>query len=175
MAKNSFKKLAAIAILISAAFVFIIASVFLPLANSVSGALSELKTQENFLSEIDRHQRQLSSLKDNWTRNQEGLKIISERIISEDKIVEAVILMEDLSERIGVDQDVSVLQSPKGGAGSDSIFLKDSVSGEFKNIAQYIQGIENLKYLIEVDSCDLIAEKDFIKAEFILKIPVYKE
>lgn len=153
------------AAIIAASFVFCL----LPSALAARDALSQISGQKIFLEKIENRKDAIESIKNNWENNNEKLRIINERIAGNEEVIDLVMILENLAERVEVGQEMSIVRQEEQG---ESVLLKNSISGDFTNLMRYIKGIENVKYPVDIESC-LISEKGGQKkAELLLKIPI---
>jgi len=166
--KKIFIIILSFAIIIAVCFIFFL----MPSALKVKNTLSHLQAQQIFLEEISKRSNDLNSFKERWGQNGKKLKKIDGILVKKDEMVDLVMILEALSDKLSIKQEVSVARQLED---SNDIMLKNSLSGDFGALMKYIKGVENLKYIVEVSSCRFSKQEDDIKAELMLRIPIYKK
>lgn len=151
--------------IIAASFVFCL----FPSALAVRNTLFRISGQKIFLEKIESRRDALDSIKNNWENNNEKLRIINERIAGNEEVIDLVMILENLAERVKIGQEMSIVRQEEQG---ESVLLKNSISGDFTNLMQYIKGVENAKYPIDIESCLISKQGGQEKAELLLKIPI---
>ncbi len=143
---------------------------FIPSVAILKRASERSEERRSFMEGIDSYDSSLSNLKEWLSKNDGDIKKVREKLLSGDDIIRVIVLLENLSEQVDINQKVSISRQAE-----DKVVLKNSISGEFNNIMQYVDGMENLAYAVEIEEIIFSPTKDdsMSKAEIILNVPIY--
>ncbi len=160
--------LAVVGSIMAVAFTF--SAFFIPSIQTLKRASERSEERRLFMEKIDNYNNSLTNLKKGLIDNEEDIKKIKEKLLSGDEIIRVIVLLENLSDQVNVNQEISISRQAE-----DKVVLKNSINGKFNNIVQYVDGVENLAYVVEVEETTFLATKndDVSKAEIILNVPIY--
>lgn len=148
---------------------------FAPNALAIRKMMNDVKNDKKNSLEISERKNDLESLKEKLSLNEEYIKKMQERLISEDNLENIAVVLENLAESISVKQEISSLRQPQT-AVPGAVYFKNIARGKFNDVMKYMKGVENLKYISEIDSCSFSKSLNGeIKAEIILVVPIYKD
>jgi len=152
------------------AIIAVFSSLFVPSMAILKRASERSEERRSFMEGIDSYNDSLADLKKGLSENEEDIEKIKEKLLSGDDIIRIIVLLEKLAEQVNVDQKISISRQAE-----DKVILKNSVSGHFSNVMQYVDGAENLEYAMEIDEIIFSATKDedVSKAEITLNVPIY--
>jgi len=126
--------------------------------------------RRTFVEGVDKYNSNLADLKQGLLDNDQNIKIIREKLLSNDDIIRIIVLLENLAEQVDINQEISISRQAE-----DKVVLKNSVSGEFNSIMQYVDGMDNLKYIVTIEEITFSSFKDKSesKCEIIINVPIY--
>ena len=145
-------------------------ALFFPSVAMLRRASERSEERKTFISGVNEYENNLANLKKGLLDNDQNIEMIREKLLSNDDIIRIIVLLENLSEQVNVDQEVSISRQAE-----NKVVLKNSISGEFNNIMQYIDGMENLKYAVVIEEITFssIRDKSTSKCDIILNVPIY--
>ncbi len=152
------------------AIMIVFFSLFIPSVAILKKASERSEERRSFMEGINNYNDSLADLKKGLSENEGDIEKIKEKLLSGDDIIRIIVLLEKLAEQVNVDQKISISRQAE-----DKVILKNSVSGYFSNVTRYIDGAENLEYMVKIDEATFSATKDenISKVEITFNVPIY--